>query len=159
MRHVLGMARSHLNLNGAKREKLELDYLRLTYAVKDLRAQGKDAQGYLVVLDGDSASRIHLWESNYKAQGCVTVVLAHLEDQVMDKVKDEKRKNKAGMGAGPTGAKIGGRSSATFSKATVEDVLRMKICELEPNVEAVDDKKKFPCGVRWDFYGVVKDQK
>ena len=159
MKHVLGMAKSHLNLNGAKREKLELDYLRLAYAVKDIRAQGKDAQGYLVVLDGDLASRIHLWESNYKAQGCVTVVLAHLADQVMDKVKDEKRKNRAGMVAGTTDAKVGGRSSATFSKATVEDVLRMKICELEPNVEAVDDKKKSPCGVRWDFYGVVKEQK
>jgi hypothetical protein len=150
------MAKSHLNLNGAKREKLELDYLRLVYTVKDLRAQGESAQGYLVVLDEDLASRARRWESSYKAQECVTVVLAHLPEQVMEKVKDEKRKNRAGMVSGATGAKAGGRSSTTFSKATAEDVLRTKICELEPNVEAVDDKKKFPCGIRWDFYGVVK---
>ena len=159
MKHVLGMAKSHLNLKGAKREKLELDYLRLVYAVKDLRARGDDAQGYLVVLDENLASRLRRWGNSYEAQGCVTVVLAHLSEQVMDKVKDEKRKNRAGMVAGATGARVGGRSSAAFSKATVEDVLKMKICELEPNVEAVDDKKKSPCGIRWDFYGVVKDQK
>ena len=45
MKHVLGMAKSHLNLNGAKREKLELDYLRLAYAVKDLESARKGCAG------------------------------------------------------------------------------------------------------------------
>lgn len=156
MKHVLGMAKSHLNLIGAKREKLELDYLRLVYAVKDIRARGEDAQGYLVVLDEDIASRVRQWETKYGAQGCVAMVAARLSDHVMDKVKEEKRKNRVGMIAGATGAKVAGRSSADFSKTAAEDVLREKICELEPYVEAVDDKKKSPFGVRWDFYGVVK---
>ena len=37
MKHILGMAKSNLNLRGAKAQKLELDYLRLIYAVKGIR--------------------------------------------------------------------------------------------------------------------------
>ena len=50
MKHILGMAKSHLDLRGAKAPKLELDYLHLIYAVKEIREKGESAQGYLVVM-------------------------------------------------------------------------------------------------------------
>jgi len=46
MKHILGMAKSFLDLKGVKSQKLELYYLRLVYAVKDLR-KGRDDQRYL----------------------------------------------------------------------------------------------------------------
>ena len=50
MKHVLGMVKSQLDLRGAKSQKLELDYLRLIYAVKKIRKQKDNAMGYLAAL-------------------------------------------------------------------------------------------------------------
>ena len=50
MKHVLRMVKSQLDLRGAKSQKLELAYLRLVYAVKEIKKQGDNALGYLVVL-------------------------------------------------------------------------------------------------------------
>lgn len=66
MKHVLGMAKSHLDLKGAKGPKLELDFLRLVYAVKELRARGDQANGYLLVMEEDIASRVKSWIKNIK---------------------------------------------------------------------------------------------
>ena len=37
MKHILGMVKRNLDMKGAKGPKLELDFLRLVYAVKDNR--------------------------------------------------------------------------------------------------------------------------
>lgn len=47
--HVFGMAKSSLDLLGAKRQKLELDFLRLVYACQHYQANGCQAFGYLAV--------------------------------------------------------------------------------------------------------------
>ena len=69
MKHVLGMAKSALDLRGAKGPKLELDYLRLLYAVKELRKRGDNAQGYLIVLTEPIHERTRQWENKYLAGG------------------------------------------------------------------------------------------
>jgi hypothetical protein len=65
MKHVLGMAKSFLNLEGARSQKLELDYLRLIYAVKEIRKRGDSALGYLVVLTPQIGIRLKQWENKY----------------------------------------------------------------------------------------------
>ncbi|MGH7645352.1 MAG: hypothetical protein ACREMR_07170, partial [Gemmatimonadales bacterium] len=65
MRHVLGMAKRHLDLNGAKAPKLELDYLRLVVAVRELRLRGQAAVGYLLVMTPTIKRRTQAWANKY----------------------------------------------------------------------------------------------
>lgn len=155
MRHILGMTKSFLDLKGAKSSKLELDYLRLVYAVKEIRKRGDSAHGYLVVLTPQILDRVNQWEDKYRGNKCVEVINASLPSLIKDSLKQEKASNLAGMVAGVTGGKVGGRSNANFGRETGEDALKRTILMLEPNVEQVKDENKFPCGIRWDFYGVV----
>ena len=155
MRHIFGMAKSFLDLKGARSPKLELDHLRLVYAVKELRKHNDSAQGYLVVLTRQILDRVKRWEDKYQSGKCVEVVDISLPSPVKNKLKQEKASNLAGMIAGITGGKAGGRSSANFGGETGEEALKRTILMLEPNVEQVKDESKFPCGIRWDFYGVV----
>ncbi len=155
MKHVLGMAKSFLDLKGAKSQKLELDYLRLVYAVKDLRKGGDDAQGYLVVLAPRISERVKQWENKYRGRGFVEIIDVSLTNSDKYQLKQEKVNNLAGMAAGVTGGVAGERSSASFGRDAGENNLRKMIFRLEPRVKEVKDENKFPCCVRWDFYGVV----
>jgi len=155
MKHVLGMAKSSLDLKGAKSQKLELDYLRLVYAVKELRKNGDNAHGYLIVLTPQISERVKQWEDKYSGKHCVEVIDASLSTGVKNRLKNEKANNLAGIAAGVTGGEVGGRSRANFGRDTGENVLRQTILELEPKVKLVKDESRFPCRVRWDFYGVV----
>ena len=155
MKHVLGMAKSFLDLKGAKSQKLELDYLRLVYAVKDLRKGGEDAQGYLVVFTSQILERVKQWESKYQGKGCVEIIDVSLRRCVKSRLKQEKESNLAGMAAAVTGGEAGGRSNANFGRDTGESNLRKILLGLEPRVKEVKDENRFPCCIRWDFYGVV----
>ena len=157
MKHILGMAKSHLDLKGSKSPKLELDYLRLIYAVKEIREQGDNAEGYLVVLAPDILERVKQWETKYRAEGCVKVVYVSLPSSDKSKLKREKARNIAGMVAGTMGSEVGGRSSANSSRNIGEKALERKIRESEPNVQKVTDINRFPFGIRWDFYGEIDD--
>ena len=157
MKHVLGMAKSHLDLKGAKAPKLELDYLRLVYAVKEIRRGKDNAQGYLVVLDPRIRDRLRQWESKYGGKECVKVIYEPVPSIDKSKLEEEKADNIAGMVAGTIGSEVGGRSCANLGQTMGEDALRRKIFEAEPNVEEVTDKSKFPFGIQWDFYGVINE--
>jgi hypothetical protein len=155
MEHILGMTKSHLDLKGARSSKLELDYLRLIYAVKEIMKRGDSAQGYLVVLTPQILDRVKVWEHKYQGKEYVEVMTISLTSRVKHKLKQEKASNLAGMVAGATGNESGGRSSANFGRETGENALRRIIMKSEPNVQQVRDEKRFPFGIRWDFYGVV----
>jgi len=155
MRYILGMAKSFEDLKGGRSSTLELDYLRLVYAVKKLRKRGNSAQGYLVVLNTKISDRVERWKDKYQGGKCVEVIDISLPTPVKNKLKKEKASNRAGMIAVVTGGEAGGRSSANFGREVVEKALKRRILTLEPNVEQVKDERKFPCGIRWDFYGVV----
>jgi hypothetical protein len=158
MKHVLGMAKSFLDLKGAKSQKLELDYLRLVYAVKDLRNGSDNAQGYLVVLTPQISEHVKQWESKYRGMDFVKIIDVSLPSCVKNRLKQEKTSNLAGMAASVTGVEAGGRSSADFGRHTGENNLRKILLGLEPRVREVKDENRFPCCVRWDFYGVVDQQ-
>ena len=155
MKHILGMAKSHLDLKGAKAPKLELDYLRLIYAVREMRKQGDSAQGYLVVMTEEILNRVRQWEYKYQGKECVEVLSVSLPSRVRRTLENEKPRNLAGMVAGSTGGKAGGRSNADTGRNTGEAALTEIILRLEPSVQRVRDENRFPLGIRWDFYGVV----
>lgn len=64
MKHVFGMAKSSLDLRGGKGRNLELDFLRLVYAVQHFQRAGDLAQGYLVVLGDGMSQRVKAWAKN-----------------------------------------------------------------------------------------------
>lgn len=155
MKHILGMSKSHLDLRGAKSAKLELDYLRLVYAVKEIRRGEDNAQGYLVVLAPHIKDRVKQWECKYEAEGYVKVIYESVPTIDKSKLEEEKLDNIVGMVAGTIGSEVGGRSRANFGQKIGEKALRKNIFGAEPNVEEVTDKSKFPFGIQWDFYGVI----
>jgi hypothetical protein len=85
----------------------------------------------------------------------VEAIDVSLPSRVKYRLKLEKASNIAGMVAGLTGGEIGGHSSANFGHKTGENALRKTILEFEPRVKQVKDENRFPCCIRWDFYGVV----
>jgi hypothetical protein len=155
MKHILGMAKSFMDLKGAKSQKLELDYLRLVYAVKDLAENGEKAKGYFVVLTPQIEASAKNWEYKYRGQNSVDIISVSLPNSVNKRLKQEKRNNISGMLAGSIGQNVAGRSIANFGKQTGENTLKEKILGLEPRVKQIKDENKFPCCVRWDFYGTV----
>lgn len=155
MKHILGMAKSHLDLRGAKGPKLELDLLRLVYAVKELRSQGQEAQGYLLVLTEDIEVRAKKWLDKYQAGDTVDILRKDLLAEDLKALEAEKERNIAGMVAGSTGELVGDRSSAGRGKYLGEEALRKQIMSLVPGVKEITKEREFPFGIRWDFYGVL----
>jgi hypothetical protein len=156
MKHILGMAKSHLDLKGAKASKLELDYLRLIYAVKEIRKQGDSVQGYLVVMTDEILNRVRQWEYKYQGKEFVDLHSISLTGRGRHRLENEKAMNLAGMVAGATGGKAAGRSIADAGRNIGEAALKEIVLRLEPNVRMVMDRNRFPLGMRWDFYGIVE---
>jgi len=152
MKHILGMAKGYTDLKGARSKILELDYLRLVYAVKDLTKCGDNAHGYLVVLTENIRGTVQKWRDKYQGEGFVTVIAAPQPPRVMARLKQEKEKNRAGNIPGKDPA----LSIGDYARDIGEKALRKKIRELEPRVKELGNENKLPCAVRWDFYGIVK---
>jgi hypothetical protein len=155
LKHVLGMAKRHIDLNGAKGPKLELDYLRLVYAVGRLRTSSQRAQGYLVVLTPEIRATTSRWRTKYEAGESVTVLVAPLTAGEGAAIKLEVAANTKGMIAGSTGAAVSGRSSAEAGGAIVEDHLVNLIAANEPGVVRITERRLFPLSINWDYYGHV----
>lgn len=156
MKYILGMAKSHLDLRGAKAPKLELDYLRLVYTVKEIRGKGDNAQGYLVVMTEEILNRVKQWEYKYQGKEYVELFSATLPNHVRRTLENEKARNLAGMVTGAMGEKAGGRSNSDKGRNIGETALNEIILRLEPNVQQIKDENRFPLGIRWDFYGLVQ---
>jgi|WetSurSiteA1Bulk_404760.scaffolds.fasta_scaffold46472_1 hypothetical protein len=154
MRHVLGMAKSHLDLKGAKGPKLELDFLRLVYSVMRLRQKGDSALGYLIVMTATIADTVSGWASKYDSAECVIVNVASLSAEQMQRLSAEKQGNVEGMVRGTLGNAVEGKSDAPYGKSLAEEALRECIRQREPDAREVMNKLLFPFGIRWDYYGV-----
>jgi hypothetical protein len=154
MKHILGMAKRHLDLKGAKGPKLELDFLRLVYAVKELRRGGDDAQGYLLVADEKIKQCVDKrWRKKYRAGDTVRVCVAQLTDTERAVLEQEVKKNRAGMVAGALGEDVGDRSSAARGASLIERELKRTIESHEPGVQQCDDPAESTIDIQWDYYG------
>jgi len=155
MKHIFGMAKSNLDLKGAKGPKLELDYLRLIYAAKEHKRKGFDSDAFLLVMTPEIANRVQTWNSKYDADGVVNVVTANMSITQKEALSKEKKNNIHGMVAGTTGRIVAGRSDAKVGKEIGESQLRAAIMKKYPEVKEITKEAEFPYAVLWDFYGVV----
>lgn len=153
MKHILGMAKRNLDLDGAKGPKLELDYLRLVYAVNELRRRGEDAKGYLLVMTENIANRVATWQEKYQATDAVMVKVAPLTGEQRSALKAEVQANTAGMIAGTLGEDVAGKSNATVGGNFGEELLKQVIEVNEPGVLRNMNEREYPFKIRWDYYG------
>jgi hypothetical protein len=153
MRHVLGMAKSNLDLNGSKPIKLELDFLRLVYAVKALRGGGDEAQGYLIVVSAEVERRTRAWRQKYAAGDTVLVARAAITAEELGRREAEVLANTQSMVGVVLGTGDGAGSDASFGRDLGELALARLILSQEPAITRHSDEKMFPLRVKWDFYG------
>jgi hypothetical protein len=144
------MAKSPLDLRGAKARSLELDFLRLVYAVEHFRAAGDSAKGYLVVMEEKIRPRVAGWIRKYESEDCVELLVVPLSVAEANLLIMEKERNRQGNARASEPA----LSVATAGKLLGEEALRRHVLSSEPNVTEVTDGP-LPFGIRWDFYGEV----
>ncbi len=97
-KYLLGMAKSNLDLKGGKARSLELDYLRLAYAVSNLRLKGLEAKGYLSVTTNAVAKRIEKWQSKYLAKDYIEIIVGNgLSGKDFKNLHAEKKRNAKGI--------------------------------------------------------------
>jgi hypothetical protein len=151
MKRIFGMAKSPEDLRGAKGRNLELDFLRLVYAVEHFRVSGEEAQGYLLVLADKIRTRVAGWINKYDAGNCVELVVAVLTPEEARVLAEEKERNRQGNapGADPSLA------VAAVGKRLGEEALRKRVLSVEPSVTDLTDAEA-PFDVQWDFYGIVR---
>ncbi|MGO9600584.1 MAG: hypothetical protein ACLP7Q_21590 [Isosphaeraceae bacterium] len=140
-------------MNGAKGPKLELDFLRLVYAVKALRKSGNEASGYILVMTPAIAQRVAAWQSKYQSGNSVLVGTAQLSQEQFGCIQAEVRANIDGMVAGTVGEDVAGRADATVGGQMGEELLRQFIEAREQGVHRSLNEREFPFRIRWDYYG------
>lgn len=74
--YYLGMAKSCLDLKGAKSVKVELDLLRLIYAVKELSNETTEVKAFMIIANNSIKERMQKWLNRYKtSQNKIEIVL------------------------------------------------------------------------------------
>ena len=152
-RHVLGMAKSSTNLKGSKGPRVELDFFKLAYAVGKIRAEGDEAQGYLLVMNRGIAATVTAWAAKYDAEDLVTVLIARLADEELEKLQAQQEEQAVAQAEATLGGSAGARSRADFGRDLGESQLQELIGEREIGVLCQHDS--LPLSIRWDYYGTL----
>lgn len=148
------MAKSSLDLRGAKGPKLELDFLRLAYVVRDLRAAGGNAIGYLAVIDKKVEATALGWVKKYQSGDAVTVLMCELAVCDHDVLLKEKADNAVGFLPDPELRKLERRLAiAESGKKFGEQGLQKAIEERHPGI--LTCTKLIHSGINWDYYGTL----
>jgi len=153
--HIIGMAKSHLDLEGAKAPKLELDFVKIAYTLSRLEVLGESGKGFLLVFTEPIANRAKGWIKRYDTKESIEIFIAELTDQEMKSLRDEKVNNVEGMISGTQGYTVGDKSRADYGQQIGESHLRKKIEQRYPRIARVTDPKKYPLGIQWDYYGTI----
>ena len=149
------MAKSHLDLKGAKSPKLELDFLRLAYVIHRLNSLGETGKGFLLVFTQAIKKTAESWIQKYDTLDNIEILLAELTEEEKQQLSEEKERNREGMIAGSQGEDVDNESNADVGKSLGENKLRKAIQKRYPRVIEVTETLKFPLGVNWDFYGTM----
>lgn len=150
-RVVLGMVKSNLDMKGAKAPKLELDYVRLLMVVRDLRREGYDVKGYLGVTTAAIQGHVvNHWHKRYKASDDDVHVVVILDPSGRQLLDVEKLTNASANLPSP---EVAEDAIATEGKK-LEDRLRIKIIELEGELNEEPAERPYTCDIRWDFFGM-----
>ncbi len=149
------MSKRHLDLRGSKAPKLELDFLRLLFVVRELRRSGDQAVGYLAVATSEIKQRSAAWAATYGVTDEVHVVVVELSARERKDLEREARANRDGMIDGAQGKPVRGRSNARTGGGLLETKLAAFIRKRERAGHQVRDQSKFPYGIQWDYYGTI----
>ncbi len=147
MKHVLGIAFPHVELDGPRGDELELQFLRLSYAVHRLARSGVEACGYLVVLRQELRDRVLRLHADYQAGDDLRVVFASLLVSEMTALAE----------AADVARKAGDEASAAgVRRAIAVNALRREVALREPGVTETAPPEALPFGVMWDYCGIVR---
>ena len=175
--YILGMAKSPLQLkkgqfNGIADEfakplkpgsarSLELDFLRLVYAKKELSSKGHVVHAYLMVTTEEVVNAVDKWRKKYELEeNYINILHASLNEDEIRELLAEKIKNKTANGlkekkkAKKEEAKKE-EAKADFGRDTIEGKLISHIKGIHGNIEVVTAIKSMPFGVNWDYFGMV----
>jgi len=146
VKHVLGIAFQHVELDGPRLGELELQFLRLSYAVHKLTQSGVDACGYFVVLRQETRDRVLRLKADYGAGDNVRVVFAGLLISEMTELAE----------AEDAARTSGDEASAAGVRRTISmNALRREIASQEAGVVETASEEARPFGVMWDYCGTV----
>ncbi len=153
MKHIIGMAKSYLDLRWAKARNLELDFLLLALAVSKSRSPNAEAHGVLLVLDESIWRRADGWRTKHGVANDIEVVLVKPTAAEMKVLRAEKAANARANRAGAKSEE----ARATKSGAIAEAHLRHEIQKRFPNIREQQPQLQNLCCISWDFYGVADD--
>ncbi len=158
--HILGMAKSNLDLKGAKNQKTELDLLRLIYAVERMMKRGESAKGYLLVANELVCKRAGLWLEKYETDVIDQIEILNFEEMfpaLYDKSKqgliEEKNRNAIANTLHVDKKVNGDGAIAKKGKKLFEAALREYLVD-HYQIENVKSEN-MPLGINWDFYHIV----
>ena len=83
------MAKSHLDLQGAKGPKLELDFLRLAFAIYKLDSNGEMGKGFLLVFTPAIKKRAQSWIQKYGTGNDIKILVAEMTEEEKQQLKEE----------------------------------------------------------------------
>jgi len=147
VKHVLGVAFPHVDLSPATVGELELQFLRLAYAVHRLARSGDDAVGYFVVLRQETRDRVLRLKACYEAGERVRVVFAGLLVSEMTALAEAAEiAEKSGDAA----------AAASVGRGIALDALRREVAAGEPGVVESPTEATGPFGLSWDYCGTVR---
>lgn len=147
---VLGMAKSYLDVRGAKARNLRLDTELLARRLSEFRSRGKKAVGYLLVLSERVGKRALGWDI-VASNPDLTVVVATLSESDRKALLEEKRRNAEGLRSGTPSD-----SRADLGRLIAEEALRCEILQRHPQVKQVSSGDQEE--VNWDFFGEVNEE-
>jgi hypothetical protein len=145
---IIGMAKSYLNLKGAKAPCLELDFFKLAYAVKN----SANMVGFILVLTSDIEKRVNGWISKYETGVSIKPVLVELTQQERTHLMNEKEANRKGTNKSRLDNKSE-ESIACYGSSLCEQKLNNKIMMDYPYITRINNKQYYPLNINWDFYG------
>lgn len=161
--YVLGMAKSSLQLekgsyggvadkmNPGTLRNLELDFLRLAYATKELQTRGHEVYAYLMVSTDIVAQKVQIWAEKYEAgENLINIVSAALTEDEIKYLIEEKENNRTANT--PHSINKETNAKADYGKSLIESKLKAHIEEKHGEIEAPMEVKSMPFMIKWDYF-------
>ncbi|MCT4580324.1 MAG: hypothetical protein N4A35_02820 [Flavobacteriales bacterium] len=156
--YYLGMAKSSLNLKGAKSQKLELDLLRLIYLIKT--KEKERIVGFLMVYDEAIKARCLLWIKKYEALDLIDNNLLFIDTfyksdeksatiEFVKILEEEKANNKKAITGNNPEAAMANKGRKIIEKALHQ--FMAKIIGIPQKVNAIDEDQ-IEFDISWDGY-------
>ena len=170
--YILGMAKSPLQVaKGSYNEiadkytkaikpgpsrSLELDFFRLVYAAKELRAKGYEVHAYMMVTTDILVKKVEQWREKYEVEEyLVNIVSAALTEDEIKYLVEEKENNRTANT--PHSMNKETNAKADYGKTLIESKLKAHIEVNHSKEEYIEDLKNMPFQIGWDYCRVVEN--